>query len=526
MESFLLKRISQVASLPIDGSDLDGASNDDLLVEIISLRTLVRKIHVEATNEESDEEKPVTSERTWSSSSSGSLDMPTAAAMIMRAKRWKIRGRSEESIQGSNRSKIVDVRGLQPISLGEISSDESQAIERSRTNTVEGVRELNTPTKLEIVSSSESQAIERSRTNTLEGVGKRSTTAGRALQVSGYEIGSLIGTGLTAHVYVGTNGKTREKVALKVIPIFEEALSVEAAEMEWEVELRLNRDSPEWHRILSEVNAMRQIPDHPNVLSLIDVDFDALFPCKAVNPHLSRTTVFPVVLIVLPLAPFNNLESLMGNDFETRCGLSEDVSRSLFLEIVHGLLHCHKHNVFHRDLKPANILLSKEMRPQLADFGFASIFAKGMNPLSEHVFTMAGSDEYAAPEVISMETEGGYRAEDADIWSLGVILYELLVGKPPWTCADPDMDCDYYNVSEGDYDTFWEEHDSQGLPELNEDIRDLIEKMLNPEGKARIRLAQVLEHDWIQNGEVEGTSEKIKILLEEQEGVTGRAIIN
>merc|ERR550537_1244041 len=91
----------------------------------------------------------------------------------------------------------------------------------------------------------------------------------------------------------------------------------------------------------------------------------------------------------------------------------------------------HRENVLHRDLKPQNILLSSSDEDpvlKIADFGFARL----LKP-EDMAATVCGSPLYMAPEILSHEP---YDAK-ADLWSVGAILYELLLGRTPFTGANP-----------------------------------------------------------------------------------------
>ncbi|WKY01168.1 hypothetical protein Q1695_015291 [Nippostrongylus brasiliensis] len=91
-------------------------------------------------------------------------------------------------------------------------------------------------------------------------------------------------------------------------------------------------------------------------------------------------------------------------------------------EVVCALKHIHSKSVVYRDLKPENLLLSKEGHVKLTDFGLAKV-------LKGKTYTICGTAEYIAPEVFLRK---GYGV-DVDWWSLGVLIFELLNGSPPFT---------------------------------------------------------------------------------------------
>jgi HEAT repeat protein/tRNA A-37 threonylcarbamoyl transferase component Bud32 len=101
------------------------------------------------------------------------------------------------------------------------------------------------------------------------------------------------------------------------------------------------------------------------------------------------------------------------------------------MDICLGMLHAHQQGIIHRDLKPANILINDEGLLKIVDFGVAAAAKSGDTQLTKTGYVI-GSPKYMAPEQIL----GKKVDERADIYSLGVILYEMLAGNPPYTRGD------------------------------------------------------------------------------------------
>jgi serine/threonine protein kinase len=140
------------------------------------------------------------------------------------------------------------------------------------------------------------------------------------------------------------------------------------------------------------------------------------------------------------------------------------------------LKYCHQKHVIHRDIKPENLLLGLNGELKIADFGW-SVHA----PNSRRQ-TLCGTPDYLPPEMI----EGKDHDHRVDLWSLGVLTYEFLVGNPPFEAKN--IDETYKRIAKVD----------MSFPDLVPDLaRDLISKLLVYDPKARLSLDEVLKHPWI-----------------------------
>ena len=163
--------------------------------------------------------------------------------------------------------------------------------------------------------------------------------------------------------------------------------------------------------------------------------------------------------------------------------LSELKSSQLFRQLISTLEYIHTLGIVHRDIKPENILLNKQKTIlKLVDFGLSNSYKHG-----DLLKTACGSPCYAAPEMISgKEYDGLY----SDLWSCGVVLYCMLVGKLPFD--DEDIKVLYYNIKSANY----------FLPPFLSNIsQDLIRRILTTNPKRRISLEEIKQHPFFLIGE-------------------------
>jgi len=112
--------------------------------------------------------------------------------------------------------------------------------------------------------------------------------------------------------------------------------------------------------------------------------------------------------------------------------LPEHMSRFYTSEITLAIAHLHKEGVIYRDLKPENILLDKDGHVKLADFGLAK---EGVENSTTGAFSLCGTPEYLAPEILLKKGHG----LASDWWNMGMVLYEMLTGLPPWYTTDRQL---------------------------------------------------------------------------------------
>nr|XP_039273472.1 maternal embryonic leucine zipper kinase-like [Styela clava] len=160
--------------------------------------------------------------------------------------------------------------------------------------------------------------------------------------------------------------------------------------------------------------------------------------------------------------------------------LTESESRVFFRQIVSAVAYMHHIGYAHRDLKPENLLIDEDQNLKLIDFGLC---AKPKGGMENNLFTCCGSPAYAAPELIAGKS---YIGSEADIWSMGVLLYALLNGFLPFD--DDNIGMLYRKIKEGKYDT----------PEwLSKESIELLGQLLQHDPKNRVQVNKLLKHTWI-----------------------------
>ena len=119
------------------------------------------------------------------------------------------------------------------------------------------------------------------------------------------------------------------------------------------------------------------------------------------------------------------------NDIVKRRGpYLESEARYFMIQILAGIQNMHNNSIIHRDLKLGNVFLDKHMKVKIGDFGLAAL----LKYPEERKKTVCGTPNYIAPEILYDQGEG--HSFEVDIWSVGVILYTLLVGRPPFQTSN------------------------------------------------------------------------------------------
>ena len=150
-------------------------------------------------------------------------------------------------------------------------------------------------------------------------------------------------------------------------------------------------------------------------------------------------------------------------------------------QICAAVKYLHSHRVIHRDLKLGNLFLNDKMEVKIGDFGLATKLEFD----GERKRTICGTPNYIAPEVLEGKQGHSY---EVDIWSIGVIIYTLIIGKPPFETSD--VKTTYKRIRMNAYN----------FPDnvaISDSARDLITKILNNDPAKRPPIDDIMVHEWI-----------------------------
>ena len=200
------------------------------------------------------------------------------------------------------------------------------------------------------------------------------------------------------------------------------------------------------------------------------------------------------VYIILELCQNKSLAELL----DKRGFLTEFEVRNYIFQLIQGVKYLHSKKIIHRDLKPNNLLLDNNLELKIGDFGLIAKLTKE----KERKTSVCGTPCFMAPELIKPPAKG-YSFE-VDIWSIGIIMYNLLTGKLPFNDNSPDKETKikniYYKILNHRNITFPENNGIFGEPILSEASKDLIEQILVKDPKKRPGLNQILYHDFFHIG--------------------------
>ncbi|CAG8599930.1 10152_t:CDS:10, partial [Funneliformis mosseae] len=218
-------------------------------------------------------------------------------------------------------------------------------------------------------------------------------------------------------------------------------------------------------KLLSEIAIHKKL-DHPHIVKFYDCFEDQSF-----------------VYLLMELCENKTLASMN----KKRQRLTEPEVRYFMLQLLDACEYMQRQFVIHRDLKLANLFLSKDMKIKIGDFGLAAQLERE----GERKKTICGTPNYIAPEVLFDQLNG--HSFEADVWSLGVIMYTLLFGKPPFQKGG-EVNQIYRRIRELRYDF------PSNITDVSIEAKNLINLMLTLDPEKRPTIRQILDHEFFNLG--------------------------
>ncbi|KAJ1415681.1 kinase-like domain-containing protein, partial [Ochromonadaceae sp. CCMP2298] len=259
-----------------------------------------------------------------------------------------------------------------------------------------------------------------------------------------YKLGEVLGQGSYSVVRLGRRATDGQLVAVKMV-------TRERLQREDELSLRI------------EVEVLMSL-SHPNIVQVLDF-FEEADYFYVVLEYISGGELF---------------ERLIEKEVYT-----EGEARDLFVVLLKAIQYCHNKDVIHRDIKPENILLTSrkdDINVKVVDFGFA---VRSGEPAAKE---RAGTPGYIAPEIV----EGKPHGKPVDMWSLGVTLFMLLGGYPPFYEAEDDTRTVFRKILQCKY-----EFHPQNWDGVSEEAKALIRALLTLNPQKRLTVEQALSHPWL-----------------------------
>ena len=250
-----------------------------------------------------------------------------------------------------------------------------------------------------------------------------------------------LGSGSFGRVYLVSHNDSKKLFALKVID--KRKLMVSYGKLDI---------------IYNEINIHSKL-SHENIIKLYNVYED--------NENIN---------IIMEYAENGNLFELISKE---KSGLDESKAFKYFIQVVNAVYYLHNNNIIHRDIKPENILIGAENKIKLCDFGWAKELTL------ENRSTFCGTVEYMAPEIVGSENYD----YSVDIWSLGILLYELLYGHSPFKANNTKNIILNIKTHELTYD--------DKNKKISNSCKDLIQKMLDSNPQKRLKIKDILEHPFV-----------------------------
>lgn len=266
----------------------------------------------------------------------------------------------------------------------------------------------------------------------------KTVSSPKRFKLSDFELGRKLGEGQFGRVYLALEKQYKYIVAIKVI----EKYAI------------LHNQKGQLQQLRTELEVQSKLR-HPNILRLYNWFYDD-----------NR------VYLILEYASQGEVFKLLTN----RGRFGEERTAHYIYNLACALEYCHRHHVIHRDIKPENLLLDYQGNIKLADFGWAA------HSWRMHRKTFCGTIDYIAPEMIARK---GYNHQ-IDTWCLGVLCYEFLVGRAPFSSTDPQVTMARISKMDIQYPNH-----------ISPEALNFIKRLLVTDPERRMKIKEVFKHPWI-----------------------------
>lgn len=302
-----------------------------------------------------------------------------------------------------------------------------------------------------------------------------------AKTINRYEFHNTIGRGVHGKVKLARDIETGEQVAIKIVNRV--------------TRKRLGRWNPmeAEQKIRREIAIMKKC-EHPNVVALREVMDDPDSKKIYLGINIS-------IIILIVVLEYMGGGQLQWRDADDNPVLNIEQIRSIIRDTVLGLEYLHFQGIIHRDIKPANLLLDDNHRVKISDFGvshLSKIDEETGEALTENDLDLsktAGSPAFFAPELCQTSTDEKRPiiTKAIDVWALGITLYCLLFGRTPF--PETGVEFQLFNmICTKPIEIPPPEFDEA---DVDEEVRDLLKRLLIKDPEARITLEEVKHHPFI-----------------------------
>jgi serine/threonine protein kinase len=271
-----------------------------------------------------------------------------------------------------------------------------------------------------------------------------------------YSLINLTGKGGTSKVYIGYNQKDPNRTML-AIKIYKQNFTF-------------------YEHVQNEIDIQQNL-NIRNIVKLVSHGKGVFQKSKGNEKYVAY-----IVLEYMEYGDLFDFIALPGR------GFGESMGRRIFMDLLNALEDMHSENICHRDIKTENILLDSRFQVKLADFSFAA------STLDDPLFTsFYGTYEYNSPELLDYQP---YVGTANDIFSLGVTLFIIVLGKKPFKLASED-DFLYDMIIHHSYDAYWEKILKNVNNAVSDGFKALFISMVAYDHKSRPSISEIKNCSWV-----------------------------